>query len=81
MLLRYVLDNVVGFDLNPLAVLTARTNYLLAVADLLAYSTGTVEIPIYLADSIMVEKQGKMVGNVYILRTSAGDFEIPINIV
>ncbi|MCC6018879.1 MAG: class I SAM-dependent DNA methyltransferase [Candidatus Verstraetearchaeota archaeon] len=81
MLLRYVLDNVVGFDLNPLAVLTARTNYLLAIADLLAYSTGTVEIPIYLADSIMIEKQGKMVGNVYILRTSAGDFEIPINIV
>ena len=26
---------IVGFDLNPLAVLTARANYLIAIADLL----------------------------------------------
>jgi len=34
---KYILENVVGYDLNPLAVLTARTNYLLAIADLLQY--------------------------------------------
>jgi hypothetical protein len=34
-LLNSILRNVVGFDLNPLAVLTARVNYLLAIADLL----------------------------------------------
>ena len=80
-LVSYVLKNVVGYDLNPLAVLTARTNYLLAVADLLAYATGTIEIPVYLADSIMVERRTSLVGNVYVLRTSAGEFEVPVGIV
>jgi len=80
-LVNYVLKNVVGFDLNPLAVLTARTNYLLAMADLLMYTTGSIEIPVYLADSIMVEKRTTLAGNVYVLRTSAGDFEVPVDIV
>jgi type II restriction/modification system DNA methylase subunit YeeA len=80
-ILKYILNNVVGYDLNPLAVLTARTNYLLTIADLLAYGTGTIELPIYLADSIMVQRQASLEGDVYILRTSAGDFEVPISIV
>ena len=80
-LVNYVLKNVVGFDLNPLAVLTARTNYLLAIADLLAYATGSIEIPVYLADSIMVVRRTTLVGNVYVLRTSAGEFEMPVSIV
>ncbi len=45
---------VVGFDLNPLAVLTARANYLLAVADLLPEGR-RVEIPVYLRNSILDE--------------------------
>jgi len=85
-LLNYVLENVVGFDLNPLAVLTARTNYLLAIADLLSNTRGKIEIPIYLADSIMIEKSSRMTGGVYtgeiyILRTVVGEFQIPRNIV
>ncbi|MCC6014920.1 MAG: class I SAM-dependent DNA methyltransferase, partial [Desulfurococcaceae archaeon] len=80
-LLNYVLDNVVGYDLNPLAVLTARTNYLLAIADLLAYARGSIEIPVYLADSIMIEKRAGLYGNTYILRTVVGEFEIPATIV
>jgi len=75
----YVLENLVGYDLNPLAVLTARTNYLLAIADLLAYVRGSVEIPIYLADSIMIEGRYELKGGkyVYVLRTVVGEFEIP----
>ena len=80
-LVSYVLKNVVGYDLNPLAVLTARTNYLLAVADLLPYARGSVEIPVYLADSIMVERRTSLVGNVYVLRTSAGEFEVQVGVV
>jgi type II restriction/modification system DNA methylase subunit YeeA len=78
----YVLENVVGYDLNPLAVLSARTNYLLAIADLLAYIRGTVEIPIYLADSIMIEERYELKGgkDVYVLRTVAGEFRIPKDI-
>jgi len=81
-LLDHVLENVVGYDINPLAVLAARTNYLLAIADLLPYVKGSVEIPIYLADSIMIEKKYELKGNkeVYVLRTVAGEFKIPTDI-
>jgi hypothetical protein len=50
-LLRKILANVVGFDLNPLAVMAARTNYLVAIKDLIRH--GEVEIPVYLCDSIL----------------------------
>jgi hypothetical protein len=51
-LLRKILSNVVGFDLNPLAVMAARTNYLVAIKDLIRH-VDNVEIPVYLCDSIM----------------------------
>lgn len=50
-LLRGVCSHIVGFDLNPLAVISARVNYLLAIAELLTTSA-SVEIPVYLADAI-----------------------------
>jgi type II restriction/modification system DNA methylase subunit YeeA len=80
-LINYILNNIVGYDLNPLAVLTARTNYLLAVADLLQYATGSIEIPVYLADSILVERRAGIFGASYVLKTVAGEFEIPIAVV
>jgi len=51
--LEQILENVVGFDLNPLAVISARTNYLLALGELLQHRRGDIHIPIYLADSIL----------------------------
>jgi hypothetical protein len=46
-------DTVWGFDLNPLAVQTARVNFLMEIADLLRLVPGiTIEIPILLADAI-----------------------------
>jgi hypothetical protein len=51
--LELVLRNVVGFDLNPLAVIAARTNYLLALGDLLAARQGEIEIPVFQADSVL----------------------------
>jgi SAM-dependent methyltransferase len=50
--LTQITKNIVGFDLNPLAVISARTNYLLAVADLLKHKKAELTIPIYLCDSI-----------------------------
>ncbi len=50
-LLARACDAVVGFDLNPLAVIAARVNYLLAVTDLLS-SQSDIEIPVYLADAV-----------------------------
>ena len=43
---------IIGFDLNPLAVMTARANYLIAIADLLP-TAGRMEAPVYLCDSIL----------------------------
>jgi len=77
----YILKNIVGYDLNPLAVLTARTNYLLAIADILSYVKGEKEIPVYLADSILVETKAGLYGASYVLRTTVGNFEIPKQIV
>lgn len=52
-LLQRITQNVWGFDLNPLAVQTARVNYLIALSDLIAEAPGIhIEIPILLADAI-----------------------------
>ncbi|MEM4635437.1 MAG: N-6 DNA methylase, partial [Candidatus Nitrosocaldus sp.] len=77
----YILRNVVGYDLNPLAVLASRTNYLLSIADLLHYIKGRREIPVYLADSLMIEQRGSMQGINYVIKTSIGEFQIPVSIV
>jgi hypothetical protein len=51
-LVQKILKNVIGFDLNPLAVMASRTNYLFAIRRLLNYATN-VDLPVYLCDSIM----------------------------
>ncbi len=51
-LCRKILANVVGFDLNPLAVMAAKANYLIAIRDLLP-KADRVEIPLHLCDSIL----------------------------
>jgi SAM-dependent methyltransferase len=57
--LQAILQNVVGFDLNPLAVVAARTNYILALGDLLAAQTSPVVIPIFLSDSFASASVGE----------------------
>lgn len=55
--LRAILRSVRGLDLNPLAVISARANLVLAIADLI-FSTGDdVELPVYLADCINVPQR------------------------
>jgi len=74
------LKNIVGFDLNPLAVIAARTNYLLALGDLIRH-VRPVEIPVYMCDSILTptESSGQLelFSGGYTLHTTAGDFRIP----
>lgn len=55
---REILRSVVGFDLNPLAVLAARANYLLALGDLVD-DPAQVEIPIHLRDAILPDDGGR----------------------
>lgn len=54
-LISKIIQNVRGIDLNPLAVLAAKANYLIALSDLLRYRPSEgIDLPIYLADSISV---------------------------
>jgi type I restriction-modification system DNA methylase subunit len=50
--IKRILANIWGFDLNPLAVIAARTNYLFALADIV-HELPSLEIPVYLADSVL----------------------------
>ena len=50
-----ILENLVWFDLNPLAVIAARTNYLLALGPLARHLAGK-DLPVYLCDSILTAK-------------------------
>ncbi|MEM4647954.1 MAG: N-6 DNA methylase [Candidatus Pacearchaeota archaeon] len=59
-LIQKIINNVKGIDLNPLAVLASKANYLIALSDLIRYRPREgIEIPIYLADSIFVERGEK----------------------
>jgi N-6 DNA Methylase len=83
-LCRKILENVIGFDLNPLAVMAARTNYLITIRDLVGHMDG-IEIPIYLCDAIMTpsEHGGLFAGaldKARDLKTAAGTFIIPTEI-
>ena len=80
-LLHNILENVVGFDLNPLAVIASRTNYLLSLSDLMRSRKGDISIPVYLADSIMARKGWEWGGLTYTITTSAGKFAVPAKIV
>ena len=82
--LEKILANVVGFDLNPLAVISARTNYLLALGDLLQHRKGEINIPVYLCDSIMTPSEGEDLlgkGIMRLPRTAVGPFEVPKSLV
>jgi len=81
---RKILANVIGFDLNPLAVMAARTNYLIAIRDLIGHMD-KVEIPVYLCDSIMTPSEygGLFAGKLGVsqeLKAAPTTFIIPIEI-
>jgi SAM-dependent methyltransferase len=80
--LEQILVGIVGFDLNPVAVITARTNYLIALGELLRYRRGrTVEIPVYLCDAVLTpveRRQLDMGARRFPLETAVGTLEVPL---
>ena len=80
-----LLRNIIGFDLNPLAVMAARTNFLIAIRGLLK-TAGAVELPVYLCDAVLTPSKygdlftGNELDKVRKLRTSVGDFNIPAEV-
>ena len=58
-ILSHIIDNIAGMDIHPLAVIISRTNYLLALRDLLKQKRGgSITIPVYLSDSIKLPEFG-----------------------
>lgn len=82
LLLEKITANIVGIDLNPLAVLASKANYLIALGKLIRYRAGDITIPVYLADSITVSTKTSARGGKRIaLKTVAGEFEVPAEII
>jgi type I restriction-modification system DNA methylase subunit len=82
-ILRKIVKNVQGIDLNPLAVIASKANYIIAIADLIRYRpSGGIEIPIFLADSISVKTRTPIEGGKEIvLNTVVSEFHLPMEIV
>ena len=45
---------VMGFDIDPLAVMLAKVNWIMTMRDLFSVHTGSITVPIYHADSLFV---------------------------
>lgn len=52
-LVKNIVDNYVGFDINPIAVIQAKGNYILALGDITKLEEA-ITIPIYMCDSVLV---------------------------
>ena len=52
-------ENVVGIDIHPLAVIISRATYLLAIRSLVKGSRRPIQIPVYLADSLFLPAEVK----------------------
>lgn len=81
-LVKHITKNIVGFDINPVAVLTARTNYLIALSRFNLQKV-CLTIPIYLTDSIVLPELSKQTEltdktKMYSIKTSKGLFRIPL---
>jgi len=93
---RHITRNVVGFDINPLAVIAARTNFLLALGPLLRHVT-PFALPIYLCDSVLSPLRGagvqialghggllatsQEIGETIPVATGAGTLHVPTEVV
>ncbi|PIR37805.1 MAG: hypothetical protein COV34_02965 [Candidatus Zambryskibacteria bacterium CG10_big_fil_rev_8_21_14_0_10_42_12] len=77
-----IASHIWGFDLNPLAVIASRTNYLFALGDLVN-QLNNLELRVYLADSVLwPEKSGQRKlnfagGENLKIQTSVKEFHVP----
>jgi SAM-dependent methyltransferase len=79
-----ILANITGFDLNPLAVIAARTTYLLSLGTLVR-EISPIEIPVYLCDSVLtpstyegqMERRFDALAEPYRVPSVVGEFQVP----
>lgn len=77
-ILHTILGSIRGLDLNPLAVISARANYVLAISDLVFSLGQDIEIPIYLADAINVPVENADGLMEFTLDTEVGDVKLKL---
>lgn len=81
-LLKIITNSVCGYDLNPLAVICARANYIIALGDVLSECEEPIEIPIYLCDAMLTVLEGYEENkDCYIIPTKAETFILPKKLV
>jgi Eco57I restriction-modification methylase len=77
-----ILNNIVGFDLNPLAVLAARTNYLIAFSPFFPY-VRPISIPVFLCDSVLTPttymRSGGLNMKQVVFPTTKTDYTFPLS--
>jgi len=83
-LISHITKNLIGFDINPVAVLTARTNYIISLSRFNLQKT-RITVPIYMTDSIVLPelvKQSKLTdkAKLYSIKTTKDIFHIPADI-
>ena len=74
-----IVKSVVGFDINPIAVVSAKANYILALGDVSGLEK-KISIPVYMCDSILVPTvHAKQIedNNAIEIETVVGTFKIP----
>ena len=79
-LISIVVERIVGFDINPIAVITSKANFLIALGDI-SQAQGDFAIPVYMCDSILVPTvHAKQASNEHKIEieTVVGKFEIPV---
>lgn len=77
-----VFSCVMGFDIDPLAIMLAKVNWVLTMRDLFGAHMGMIIIPIYHADSLFVDtpityKMKNSVQDRYVLHFEGNKIELP----
>lgn len=81
-LLQIIINSVRGYDLNPLAVICARANYIIALGEVLSELEESIEIPVYLCDAMLTVLEGyEESKECYIIPTKAETFILPKKLV
>lgn len=73
-----IVNSVYGFEIHPLAVFIAKTNYLIAINDLIIKSKRPISIPVYLCDSLLSPQENVDLFTVNNIRFKIGSSTIEI---
>lgn len=71
-LLNSIVGSIHGFEIHPMAAFIAKTNYLIAISDLIRHAERPISIPVYLCDSLLTPGVGDNLFNYKNIRLQLG---------